>query len=150
MTKSDYSELLDFMNNLEMASTGIGKINILRSGDIIHFKGDGKLSALDSVKINLGTNKVEIGRYTLPFKENIDNKNDSAGLKSKWKGYEWKFEQSNNQNINSAIDLFSLVNKEYELSVGRLDKSGKTILWIKCRELSNGTRSVDFELPLIF
>jgi hypothetical protein len=40
--------------------------------------------------------------------------------------------------------------KQYKLTIGKLDKNGKTYLSLKGREIENGARTVNFEIPVQF
>ncbi|RYE21506.1 MAG: hypothetical protein EOP42_25760, partial [Sphingobacteriaceae bacterium] len=46
VTKEEYTELLDFMKNIEIVSTGVEEISIQTKDDVIHFKSVNKLSFL--------------------------------------------------------------------------------------------------------
>jgi len=150
LTKQEYEELMGYMNNVEVLSTGKEVITIEYKGDIIVFNSQGKLSAFDSLKIDTKTNSVFFGQYKMMFSDSVNVKDDKNGLRSQWKGYTWKFEMPGDLGPDDLKDLRNLKMKQYELTVGRLEKNDKTYLSLKGREIENGAKLVDFELPVIF
>jgi len=40
--------------------------------------------------------------------------------------------------------------KQYKLILGKLEKTGKTYMSLKGREIENGARTVDFEIPVLW
>ena len=72
------------------------------------------------------------------------------GLKSKWKGYSWRFEEPGDFNPDNLRDLSNLKMKLYKFTIGRLEKNGKTYMSLKGREVEDGAKTVDFEFPVIF
>ena len=150
LTKEEYAELMEYMNNVEAVSTGQEDIVIEARDDTIRFNSKHKLAVLDSLNIDLKNNIVTFGQYKMTFADTINITSDKNGLKSKWKGYSWKFEKPENLGINDLKDLHSLNVIQYKFTIGRLEKNGKTYMSLKCREVKNGAKMVDFELPIQF
>ncbi len=150
VTKTEYEELMGYMNNIEVISTGKEVITCTIKDDIISFKSHGKLSDFDSLKIDLKTNTVILGQYRLPFSDSSNITNDKNGLRSKWKGYTWKMEEPKGLQLEDLNDLEHLDYKQYTFTIGRLEKNGKTYMSLKGREIESGEKLVDFELPVIF
>lgn len=150
VTKSEYEELMSYMNNIEVVSTGKENIEIIIKNDTIYFKSKGKLSDLDSLKIDLKGNTVLFGQLKLLFSDSSNITNERNGLRSKWKGYTWKFEDPKDLKLDDLKDLSNLKIKMYSFTIGRLEKNGKTYLSIKGREIENGEKTVEFEIPVIF
>ena len=57
------------------------------------FRSTGKLSDFDSLKIDLKNNVVIFGQYEMNFVDTINVNDEKNGLRSKWKGYTWKYEE---------------------------------------------------------
>jgi hypothetical protein len=150
MTKEEYDELMGYLNNIEIVSTGKENIEVEIKNDTIYFKSQGKLSDYDSLKIDLKGNTVLFGQYIMPFSDTSNITNDKNGLRSKWKGYTWKFEEPNDLNLDDLKDLSNLKMKQYKFTIGRLEKNGKTYMSLKGREIEDGEKTVEFELPVIF
>jgi hypothetical protein len=89
VTKEEYAEFIDLMNNIEVVSTGTEQISIQTKDYIIHFKSANKLSLLDSLKIDLKNNIVLSGHLKLPFGDTLNITSDKNALKSMWTGYSW-------------------------------------------------------------
>lgn len=150
LTKEEYAELMEFMNNVEVVSSGKEDIIIEVKDDFIRFKSQNKLADLDSLTINLKNNIVTFGQYKMTFADTLNISTDKNGLKSRWTGYSWKFEEPKNLDINALKDLSSLNMVQYKLTIGRLEKNGKTYMSLKGREVEEGAKTVDFELPVQF
>jgi hypothetical protein len=150
LTKEEYTELMGFMDNVEVVSTGKEDILIETKGDFIRFKSHNKLADLDSLIIDLKNNIVTFGQYKMSFADTLNITTDKNGLKSKWKGYSWKFEVPKNLDITDLKDLSTLSMIQYKFTIGRLDKNGKTYMSLKGREVEDGAKTVDFELPVQF
>ncbi len=150
LTKEEYTELMGFMDHVEVVSTGKEDILIETKGDFIRFKSHNKLADLDSLIIDLKNNIVTFGQYKMAFADTVNITTDKNGLKSKWKGYSWKLEVPNNLDITDLKDLSTLNMIQYKFTIGRLEKNGKTYMSLKGREVENGAKTVDFELPVQF
>jgi hypothetical protein len=150
LTKEEYGELMGYMDNIEVVSTGAEEISIQTTDDVIHFKSRGKLSLLDSLKIDLKNNIVLFGRLKLPFGDNLNITSEKNALKSKWAGYRWVLEEPKDFGPDKLKDLNNLKMKQYKLTLGKLEKTGKTYMSLKGREIENGARTVDFEIPVLW
>lgn len=150
VTKEEYTELLDFMKNIEIVSTGVEEISIETKDDVIHFKSVNKLSFLNSLKIDLKNNIVLYGQIKLPFADKLNITSEKNALKSRWTGYSWVLEEPKDFDLSKLKDLENLKMKQYKLTIGKLEKTGKTYLSFKGREIENGAKTVDFEIPVIF
>jgi hypothetical protein len=150
MTKEEYDELMGYINNIEIVSTGKENIEVEIKNDTIYFKSKGKLTDYNSLKIDLKDNTVLFGQYKMLFSDTSDITNDKNGLRSKWKGYTWKFEEPNDFNFDNLKDLSNLKMKQYKFTIGRLEKNGKSYISLKGREVEDGEKTVEFELPIIF
>lgn len=150
LTKEEYLEMKDFMENIELASTGKEKIKIEVKDSIVRFEANGKLTKLNSLSINTKNNTVNFEQYKLAYSDTTNIITDKNPLRSKWKGYKWKFEEPENVNFENITDLSNLDIKEYTLTIGRLEKNGKTYLRLKGRETKNGMKTIDINMPIEF
>jgi hypothetical protein len=150
LTKEEYSELMAYMENVEVVSTGKENISIEIKDNFIRFKSHNKLADLDSLIIDLKNNIVTFGQYKMVFADTLNITTNKNGLKSKWKGYSWKFEIPENLDITDLKDLSTLNMVQYKFTIGRLEKNGKTYMSLKGREVEEGVKTVDFELPVQF
>jgi len=150
MTKKEHDELMGYMTNIEMVSTGKEKIDVEIKNDTVYFKSKEKLSEYDSVKIDLKGNTVLYGPYKMTFSDTSNITDDKNGLRSKWKGYTWKFQEPSDLDLEAFKDPSNLQIKQYKFTIGRLEKNGKTFMSLKGTEVEDGEKTVEFELPLIF
>ena len=82
--------------------------------------------------------------------DTINVTTDKNALKSKWKGYSWKFDILKNLDMADFKNLNTLNVIQYKFTIGRLEKTGKTYMSLKGIEFEDGIKSVDFELPVQF
>lgn len=150
ITEKEYAELQGFMENIELISTGREKISIEYNGNLISFKSTNKLASLNSLKIDLENKITLFGDLKIPFGDTLKITSDKNALKSKWKGYSWVLEEPKDFQTNDLKNLENLKARQYKLTIGRLEKNGKTYLSLKGREIENGEQKVNFELPLQF
>ena len=150
MTKEEYDELMGYLNSSEIVSTGKENIEVEIKKETIYFKAKGKLAGYDSLMIDLKSNTALYGQYKMLFSDTSNITSDKNGLRSKWKGYTWSFEEPKGLNADDLKDPGNLKMKQYKLTVGQLEKSGKTYLSLKGREIQDGAKTVDFELPIVF
>jgi hypothetical protein len=150
ITQEEYEELMSYFKNIEIVSTGKENITIEIKNDTIYFKSRGKMADLDSLRIDLKNNTVYYGAYMMPFSDSLNIKTDKNGLRSKWKGYTWIYEEPKDLELDDLKDLSNLQMKQYKLTVGRLEKNGKTYMSLKGREIEDGAKTVEFELPVMF
>ena len=150
LTKEEHEELTGYLNNIEIVSTGSENILVELRNDTIFFKSNGKLSDYDSLKIDLKNNTAIFGQYKMLFTDTLNITDEKIGLRSKWKGYTWRFQEPSDLELNDLKDLSSLNMKQYKLTIGRLEKNGKTYMSLKGTEVEDGAKTVEFELPVIF
>ncbi len=150
LTKEEYTELTSYLNNVELVSSGKENITAELKNDTVHFKSEGKLSDYDSLKIDLKYNTVIFRQYILPFSDTTNVTTDKNGLRSKWKGYSWRYEEPKNLDLDDIKDISKVKMKQYKFTIGRLEKNGKTYMSLKGREVEDGAKTVDFELPVVF
>ncbi|WP_342327453.1 hypothetical protein [Pedobacter sp. FW305-3-2-15-E-R2A2] len=150
LTEGEYIEMQRAMKEMESSSSGSEVVSILNNNIIISFKSRGRLAILDAVRIDLEKNLVFIGDHELNFTGKSDITNESNGLRSKWKGYNWDLELPKNISPDQFKDLENLNAKFYKLTIGRLEKNGKTFLQIKGKEFEKGKAKVSFDIPLVF
>ena len=72
------------------------------------------------------------------------------GLKVNGKVITGNLNEPKNLGFNDLKDLENLKMKRYDFTIGILEKKGNTYMSLKGREVEDGTKYVDFELPVIF
>jgi hypothetical protein len=150
MTKTEYEELISNTKNIESISSGKENILIVNDGKIITFRSQGKLAGYNSVEINLDSNMVKIGSYHLKFSESVNVTNENNALKSKWKGYNWRFEYPGNTTVDLMKNYEKMQLKNYIFTLGVLEKTGKIFIQMKGDEINYGVKEVSFDIPITF
>lgn len=157
MTEDEYDEFKALMEKgpgVEMIKSGTAKVTFDYQDDIIYLKGTGRLDILNDVKIDLEENVVWIGDFKLDNFQEINVDNDNNGLKSKWRGYQWRYETTNKPNgfseLESTEDFQTLIMKQYKLTIGRLEKDLTTYIEITEKEMENGVKTKTIQIPFKF
>ncbi len=145
LSQSEYEELMDMKMHKNIVSSYTGAIMIRQSDNNIEFGTGDKLVYLDNLKFNTGDNSVLLDGYPLHFTDTIFVDHEDHGLKSKWKGYVWRYnEPDDNDTLNDRLNT-----KHYSITLGQLYKTGNTLLIISKLEDVDGERKVNFEKILI-
>lgn len=150
MTEEEYKELQDYMNNMEVTSSGTRTITIKNDGKTIYFLADETLAVLGKIKIDLALNEVYFGDEKLSFYDKLDITNSSNGFKSPWKGYQWKLEEPKDFNPQNVKDIKNLKAKQYKFTIGKIEKNSKVYMNIEGKEIENGIKKENFNIPLFF
>jgi hypothetical protein len=157
LTEEEYFEFKALMEKgpgIEMVKSGTAKVMFNFQDEIIYLKGTDRLEILNDVKIDLANNAVWIGDYKLDNFQEINVDTDNNGLKSKWNGYQWRYEYTNKPDgfseLSSTDDLQTLIMKQYKLTIGRLDKDKSTYIEITEKEIENGLKTKTIQIPFKF
>jgi hypothetical protein len=121
-------------------------VTVLNENGVIHFDSHGAIPYLDNIKINIQKQNIEMDQKILEFSDTIYVANENHGLKSRWKGYNWKY---NEPLVDDTISD-GLYTKNYSISIGQLYKDGSTLITISKREEADGELTVKFDKPLVF
>ena len=145
MTEAEYSELQQYLNNIELVSTGLMMLKIEKTESIIEITPSDQ-THIKKIKINLNENYAMFDSLKLEFSDTLRIKDDSNAFNSSWTGYEWKLEP----NIDSIdiLDLGTMNIYQYKLIIGQLNKKNQTYISIKGREVVNGIQTKDYNYPL--
>ncbi|VAW27540.1 hypothetical protein MNBD_BACTEROID06-175 [hydrothermal vent metagenome] len=150
LTEEEYEELISSMNNVKLESSSQKELKIIHKDNTISFESGGKLMYLNDIEFHLDKNTISWWNYTLSLFDSTRVTDEQNALGSSWKGYTWVYESTNGVDVQQLKDIEKYKAKQYKITIGRLDKNGKTFLNLKGREYSNGAKQVDFELPLVF
>jgi hypothetical protein len=148
MTETEYSEYLKLSEQVEVISSGKEAIDINKNADKIEFVGQDKTSIFNDLTIDLQNNQILFKNYVLSFVNEINVTDNDNGLKSKWKGYNWEFV---NPKLTEETDIQTLDEfTSITLTIGQLEKNGKTYMKIKERKMVNGFKTIDNQVPIMF
>lgn len=157
MTLQEYDEfkaLIEKGPGVEMVKNGTANVTFDFQDNIIQLKGTDRLEILNDVKIDLTENIVWIGEFKLDNFQEINVDSENNGLKSKWSGYQWRYEYTNKpvglSELDSTEDLQTIIMKQYKLTIGRLDKDKSSYIEITEKEIENGVQTKTIQIPFIF
>ncbi|QNF34322.1 hypothetical protein HUW51_16925 [Adhaeribacter swui] len=98
LTKEEYEEFVNLPknpNSLNMTKSSSETVAIKYSECKITFVGSGRLKVLDELSINLNELTAKFGKIELPKPESVNINTADNGLRSKWQGFSWRFEEAN-------------------------------------------------------
>jgi hypothetical protein len=155
LTKEEYKDFLNLSknpNSMQMTKSSSETISIKYDKGKVTLKGTGKLSVLDNLTINLQDLTARIENINLSKAEAVNINTADNGLRSKWKGFTWRYENSNKQpeELKTIADYQDLQMKLYKVTIGQLETTGKTYIDFKGSEIDNGQKTVSFQIPIIF
>jgi hypothetical protein len=150
LTEAQYNDLIRFRKNVILASSQTGELIIKNQNEMISFMANGKMSPLENIRIDLRNNTVIYGNFILNFSDTIHITNENHGLKSTWDGYSWRFSDPANMDMEAVRNTENLTAKHYKLTVGHLNKTGKTLISFTAREMINGEFMTDIDIPVVF
>jgi len=147
----EYKKFMDSMSDIQVSSSGTAKVKVIRNGDIISFKSDGKLAYLNSTTIDSKNKTVKVFEYFLPLIDTVCVTNADNVFKTAWRGY--KFQFSNPENATMPTTQEELANFSmtlYSFTLGLFAKTGKTYIEISGSETSQGRQLIKYKIPIVF
>lgn len=154
LTKTELEELqgmFDNMEDMKAVSSGTERVVVLRSDGVLRFRSQGRLEFLNSVTIDGRNNTASIAGYQLTALDTVCVNSADHVFKSSWRGYSWEFCNPRNVVAPTTVDELSKFSMTlYKVTVGLLEKSGRTILQVKGSEIHEGLNTVRYEFPLFF
>jgi len=127
--------------------TGSDSLEILRSGNIISFKGHGVSKPLDSLQINLDANNAVFRGQVIPFKRSSPKNSDQDPFKTS-KGYEYSYEPPSDATAGPMHAIDNLVN--FSLYVGSMQTTGETVLILLVLKNVDRRTVLNINVPLLF
>lgn len=150
MPEEEYNEFLQLSGNMEVMSMGQENLEIKKGDTFVTFRGTGKLSLFDNVKIDLKNNQIYYKDYILAYEKETIVEDDSNGFKSKWKGYIWRYTLPDDIEDVDFTDLSNLSITNVKFTVGQLESNGRIYLKLKEEIVENGVKIEDDELQILF
>jgi len=151
MSELEFRELQALMEKREIkvAPSYTGTLEVVHTTSAIHFKGAGRLSMLNDVWLDLTKNEVHFLDYVLPYKELITVSDAKNAYDSAWTAYAWELDEPADENFEhmSIEKLRSMHLLQLQFEIGRLAKTGKTLLKLKAREIDKGVKKYSVDTP---
>lgn len=151
MSEPEYREFEALMEKREIkvAPSYTGTLQVMHTADAIRFEGTGRLSMLSEVWLDLAKNEVHLAGYTLPYKTSVTVSDAKNAYDSAWTAYEWELakpadESSENFSVEKLRAMHLL---QLQFQVGKLAKTGKTLIKLKAREIDKGVKKYAVDTP---
>ena len=148
LTKEDFEEYMEYANNIKLIPSTSESVKVKYSGDKIVFESSGKLDLLNYLNFNTSTNSFQLENYNLSFRDSSSITDKNNALQESWNGYTWEFTEPKDMEMPTQETIGSITVKQYKVTVGTLEQSGKKFMILKGNEYKNGERIVSFELPI--
>lgn len=155
LTEAEYKDFLKLTSKpgyMEMTKSGSETVTIKHVKDEIILNGTGVLEPFATLTININSAAGKLGEIDLSKPEFVNVTSAENGLRSKWKGYTWRYDQANKniETLTTVEDYQDLQMKLYKVTIGRLETTGKTYIDIKTSEIENGVKTINYQIPAIF
>jgi hypothetical protein len=154
MTREEWEEYKGFINNMsdiQAVSSGKAEVIIIKNNDIISFKADGKLKYLNSTTIDVNNNLIYVNENKLIPIDTICVTNENNAFKTAWRGYKWQYSDTADPILpTSQEDLSKVSMKLYSFTLGLFENTGKTYIEISGSEISGGSQTIKYKIPIVF
>lgn len=150
LTEAEYAEYRSLTDSIVAFSSGQEQITIIMEDSLLGFRGTGRLDLLDMVSIDLKENTAFISDVALPFRDTVVVTDPANSFRSAWRGFSWSFDNPDKFDPEQLRDLPALTMTHYQVTVGRIERTGKTYLNIETKEIKDGVQELNFELPILF
>lgn len=150
LTESEYNELNEFTKSgtgMEVQISGTEDVEFIYKGDELTFKSKNKLDLLNILRIDVKEKKAWLGDFELNNFTEINVDNDKNAFRTKWKGYQWSYTTSNEIDLNKPEDVNV---SSYSFTLGQLEIDNSTYMEIKAKEIVNGEKVLNTQIPFKF
>lgn len=147
LSEEDFKEYMEYAENIKLLPSTTESVKVVNSGDLVTFESSGKLEILNYIKYNTSTNTFKIEDYTLTFRDSTTVTDKENALQESWNGHTWEFAEPNDMEMPTQETISSISIKQYKITLGTLEQSGRTFMKIKGNEYKNGERILSFEIP---
>ena len=148
LTETDFKEYMDFAENIVLIPSTTEKVEVIYSKDNVTFKSSGKLEILNYIRYNSSSNEFEIENYKLSFRDSTNVTNKNNALQESWNGYIWEFVDPKDIEMPTQETIGQISIKQYKITLGTLEQSGKIFMILKGQEYHKGQPVVNFEIPI--
>lgn len=136
ISKEEFNQLIELFSYKEPEKLN-GTLNIIRDGNSFKFEGQGRLSLLDSLTINMNSKSVSFKQYSMGLlKDSIDLSGEDIPKGDTIEFYEYY------KGPDGILGLTGL-DGTYELLVAKLKPSNKTYLSFFARQPDN----IEYPIP---
>lgn len=149
LTEEEFSELRGLINTYRGTSELEFNITIKKEGSLLKFISDYEKEFFESFEIDLMNQKVYLGSFEFAVTDTINKTDDKNRLASKWKGYEWTYQQPEKIDFSNVAELVRKDAVLYRIKFGLLQPSEKLYLSIKGVGVKNGIQKMNFSIPIL-
>jgi hypothetical protein len=143
-------EALSEKRETKAVASYTGTLLVTHTANAIHFEGTGKLGMLDAVWLDLAKQEVHVLDFVLPYKKLVVVEGTDNVYASAWTAYEWELHEPTDEQAleNMTVEkLRALRLLQVQFEVGKLAKTGKTLLKLKMRETDKGEKKYAVDTP---
>jgi len=150
LTNEEYAEYKSLTDSVMAYSSGQEQITISMEDSILGFQGTGRLEIIDMIKIDLKENMAYISNIALPFADTVIVSDPKNSFRSAWIGYSWESGSALERSQFNMDSLAAMTITEYDVTVGRIERTNKTYLKVTAKEMNQGVKELNLELPILF
>jgi len=148
LTKAEFVEFRSIIDNYKMASELNFNLTIQKENSTIMFTSDYQPELLKNLEIDLSSQQISLGSYKFELTDTFDVTNENNRMGSKWKGYQWTFQEPSKIDFSNVAELRGKDAILYRITLGILEPSKNLYLSIKGVEIQDGVQKVNFTVPI--
>lgn len=150
LSPEEWEEMKSLKDSVEAVPRSTDRLTIRDSAGFFRFEGSGRLAFINIFTLDTKSMVVRMADVELPFADTVIVADERNAFKSKWFGYSWRYEYPPDFKPEMMKDLTTLTLIQYQFTVGRLQRTGQRILSIKAKEIRDGVKTLNLEIPILF
>ncbi len=150
LTPEEYAEYRSLTDSVMAYPSGQELLTISMEDSMLGFQGTGRLEFMDMIKIDLKENVAYISNITLPFADTVIVGDEGNSFRSTWRGYSWESGTSLDPAHLTVDSLAGMMVTHYGITVGKINRTNKTYIKVTAKEMNQGVKELNLELPIVF
>lgn len=150
LSPDEWEELKTLKDSVISVARSSEMLTIRDSSGVYVFDGTGRLEFINIFSLDPKRMVVRMADVELPFGDTVVVADARNAFKSKWDGFSWRYEYPPDFKPEMLKDLANLTLIQYQFTVGRLQATGQRLISIKAKEIRDGARTLNLEIPILF
>lgn len=150
LSPEEWEEMKSFKDSVRSVPRSTEQLTIRDSAGYYKFEGTGRLEFIGIFTLDPKHLMVRMADVDLPFADIVTVVDDRNAFQSKWDGLSWRYEYPPDLEPGMMKDLSNLTLIQYQFTVGRLQRTGQRLISIKAKEIRDGVKTLNLEMPVLF
>lgn len=150
LTPEEWEEMKLFKDSVRSVPRSTERLTIRDSAGMYRFEGSGRLEFINIFTVDPRRMSVRMADVELPFADTVAVTDNRNAFNSRWHGFSWRYEYPLDFQPEMMKDLSTLTLIQYQFTVGRLQATGQRLISIKAKEIRDGVKTLNLEIPILF